>query len=146
MWSGMDGPPRTVGHGGAILQVDNFSKAELYALLAKKKKVFSLFTFSCISYWQAGLGIVQCCNIVPSLISSIGESWDSGLYFAPQLPLGFDHFYGAGQGGEPPPSPQCGAGQGTPPSPRGGVPAGRGAHPWRRPLMNEYELRWINMY
>ena len=67
----------------------------------KKKKVLSLFTFSCISYWQAGLGIVQCCNIVPSLISSIGESWDSGLYFAPQLPRGFDHFYGAGRGGHP---------------------------------------------
>ena len=66
------------------------------------KKVFSLFTFSSISYWQAGLGIVQCCNIVPSFVSSIGESWDSGLYFAPQLPRGFDHFYGTGRGGEPP--------------------------------------------
>ena len=33
---------------------------------------------SCISYWQAGLGIVQCCNIVPSLVSSIEkklENW-----------------------------------------------------------------------
>ena len=26
----------------------------------------------CISYWQAGLGIVQFCNIVLSLVSSIG--------------------------------------------------------------------------
>ena len=65
---------------------------------------------------------VQCCDIVPSLVSSFGESLDTGLYFAPQLPRGFDHFYGAGQGGEPPPSPQCGAGRGTPPSPRGGAP------------------------
>ena len=37
-----------------------------------------------------------CCNIVPSLVSSIGESLDWGLYFAPQLPRHFDHFYGAG--------------------------------------------------
>ena len=60
--------------------------------------VLSLFTFSCISHWQAGLGIIQCCNIVPS----IGFLY-SGLYFALQLPRGFDHFYGAGRGGEPPP-------------------------------------------
>ena len=119
LWSGMDGPPRTVGHGGAILQVDNFSKAELDALLAKKKKVFSLFTFSCISYWQAGLGIVQCCNIVPSFVSSIGESWDLGLYFAPQLPRSFEHFYRAGRG--TPPSPQCGA----------SIPGANLAHPAR---------------
>ena len=61
----------------------------------KKKKVLSLFTVPCISYWHAGLGIVQ------SLVSSFGESLDMGLYFAPQLPHGFDHFYGAGRGGEP---------------------------------------------
>ena len=73
---------------------------------------------SCISYWQAGLGIVQCCNIVPSLLSSFGESWDSGIYFAPQLPRGFDHFYGAGRGGEPPPPHSAGRG-GEPPLPRG---------------------------
>ena len=60
-------------------------------------------------------GIVQC-NIVPSFVSSVGESWDWGLYFAPQLPRGFDHFYGVGRGGEPPPSPQRGEG-----SPRGGA-------------------------
>ena len=71
---------------------------------------------SCISYWQTGLGIVQSCNIVPSLVSSIGESWDSGLYFAPQLPRSFDHFYGAGS--PRPPSPQRGVGLGTP-LPRG---------------------------
>ena len=39
------------------------------------------------------------------------ENWDSGLCFAPQLPRGFDHFYGAGRGGEPP------------------FPAGQGVHP-----------------
>ena len=61
---------------------------------------------SCISYWQTGLGIVQCCNIVPSFVSSIGESWDSGLYFAPQLPRGFDHLYRAGRGTPPLPTPQ----------------------------------------
>ena len=75
-------------------------------------------TFSCISYWQAGLSIVQGCNIIPSLISSIRESWDSGLYFAPQLPRGFDHFYGAGRGGEPPPPHSAGRG-GEPHPPRG---------------------------
>ena len=58
---------------------------------------------------------VQCCDIVPSLVSSFGESLDIGLYFAPQLPRGFDHFYGAGRGGEPPPP----RGEG---SPRGGAP------------------------
>ena len=43
-----------------------------------------------------------------------------GLYFAPQLRCGFDHFCGAG-GAESPPSPQrvAGEGGGTPPSPRG---------------------------
>ena len=63
--------------------------------------MLSLFTFSCISYWQTGLGIVQCCNIVPSFVSSIGESWDSGHYFVPQTPRGLDHFYGAGRGVHP---------------------------------------------
>ena len=58
---------------------------------------------------------VQCCDIVPSLVSSFGESLDIGLYFAPQLPRSFDHFYGAGRGGEPPPP----RGEG---SPRGGAP------------------------
>ena len=37
------------------------------------------------------------------LVSSVEEISDSGLYFAPQLPRGFDHFYGTGRGGEPPP-------------------------------------------
>ena len=64
---------------------------------------------------------VQCCDIVPSLVSSSGESLDISLYFAPQLPRGFDHFYGAGRGGEPPSPhsarrvgelpPPCGAGR-----------------------------------
>ena len=67
----------------------------------KRKKVLSLFTFSCISYWQDGLDIVQCFNIVPSFVSSIEESWDSGLYFAPQLPRSFVLFYGAGRSREP---------------------------------------------
>ena len=61
---------------------------------------------------------VQCCDIVPSLVSSFGESLDIGLYFAPQLPRGFDHFYGAGRGGEPPPPHSAGRG-GEPPLPRG---------------------------
>ena len=67
---------------------------------------------------------VQCCDIVPSLVSSFGESLDTGLYFAPQLPRGFDHFYGAGQGGEPP-LPTVRGGAGNPP-----LPAGRGVHPY----------------
>ena len=46
---------------------------------------------------------VQCCDIVPSLVSSFGESLDTGLYFALQLPCSFDHFCGAGRSGEPPP-------------------------------------------
>ena len=58
---------------------------------------------------------VQCCDIVPSLVSSFGESLDTSLYFAPQLPRGFDHFYGTGRGGEPP----LPRGEG---SPRGGAP------------------------
>ena len=61
---------------------------------------------------------VQCCDIVPSLVSSFGESLDTGLYFAPQLPRGFDHFYGAGRGGEPPPPHS----------------AGRGVHPCPKPV------------
>merc|ERR1719282_1971152 len=70
---------------------------------------------------------VQCCDIVPSLVSSFGESLDIGLYFAPQLPRGFDHFYGAGRGGEPPPPHSAGQGGEPPPprgegSPRGGAP------------------------
>ena len=70
------------------------------------------------------MGIVQCCDIVPSLVSSFGESLDIGLYFAPQLPRGFDHFYGTGRGGEPPLPRSAGRG-GEPP-----LPAGRGVHPW----------------
>ena len=73
------------------------------------------------------MDIVHCCNIVPSLVSSFGESLDIGLYFAPQLPRGFDHFYGAGRGGEPPPPHSAGRGGEPPPprgegSPRGGAP------------------------
>ena len=68
---------------------------------------------------------VQCCDIVPSLVSSFGESLDIGLYFAPQLPRGFDHFYGAGRGGEPPPPHSAGRG-GEPPLPAGRVPCGAG--------------------
>ena len=72
---------------------------------------------------------VQCCDIVPSLVSSFGESLDIGLYFAPQLPRGFDHFYGAGRGGEPPPPHSAGRG-GEPPPPRGeGSPRGGGPIP-----------------
>ena len=41
-----------------------------------------------------------------------------GLYFAPQLPRGFDHFYGTGRGGEPPLPHSAGRG-GEPPLPRG---------------------------
>ena len=61
---------------------------------------------------------VQCCDIVPSLVSSFGESLDIGLYFAPQLPRSFDHFYEEGRGGEPPPPHSAGRG-GEPPPPRG---------------------------
>ena len=75
--------------------------------------------------FQAGLGIVQCCNIVPSLVSSSAESRDSGLYCAPQLSRGFHNFYGAGRGTPPSPQWQCVAGRGTPP-----CLAGRGIHPW----------------
>ena len=53
---------------------------------------------------------VQCCDIVPSLVSSFGESLDTGFFFAPQFPRGFDHFYGAGRGGEPPPPHSAGRG------------------------------------
>ena len=73
---------------------------------------------------------VQCCDIVPSLVSSFGESLDTGLYFAPQLPRGFDHFSGTGRGGEPPPPHSAGRG-GEPP-----LPAGRGVHPCFGPLRN----------
>ena len=70
---------------------------------------------------------VQCCDIVPSLVSSFGESLDTGLYFAPQFPRGFDYFYRAGRGGEPPPPHSAGRGGEPPPprgegSPRGGAP------------------------
>ena len=65
------------------------------------------------------MGIVQCCNIVPSLVSIIGKVWESGLYFAPQPPCGLDHFFGVG----PPPLLSVGRG-GKPP-----LPAGQGAHP-----------------
>ena len=44
------------------------------------------------------MGIVQYCNIVPSLVSYSGKIWDLGLYITPQLPCGFDHFCGAGRG------------------------------------------------
>ena len=47
---------------------------------------------SCISNWHTGLVIVQCCNIVPSLVSPFENFWESVLYFAPQLPHFFDHF------------------------------------------------------
>ena len=53
----------------------------------------------------------MCCNIVLSLVSSIGKNLRSGPCFALQLPHGFDHF--------------CGVGWGTPL-----LPAGRGAHLW----------------
>ena len=45
-----------------------------------------------------------------------------GLYFARQLPLGFDHFYGAGS----PPFPTVRGGAGNPPVPAGWVPRGAG--------------------
>ena len=112
------------GHGGAISYVDKFLRTKFDALLAKKDQSTLTFYFLLHILLQAGLGIVQCCNIVPSLVSSFGESWDSGIYFAPQLPRGFDHFYGAGQGGEPP-LPTARGGAGNPP-----FPAGQGVHPW----------------
>merc|ERR1719282_1375504 len=96
----------------------------------KKKKVLSLFTFLVYPIDRLDYALfthVQCCDIVPSLVSSFGESLDIGLYFAPQLPRGFDHFYGAGRGGEPPPPHSAGRGGEPPPprgegSPRGGAP------------------------
>ena len=76
---------------------------------------------------QALFTHVQCCDIVPSLVSSFGESLDTGLYFAPQLPRGFDHFYGAGRGGAGnPPLPTVRGGAGNPPLPAGRVPRGAG--------------------
>ena len=51
-----------------------------------------------------------------------------GLYFAPQLPRGFDHFYWAGRGGEPPPPHSAGRG-GEPP-----LPAGRSVQPCQKDL------------
>ena len=93
---------------------------KIWCPACKKEEGTFTFTFSCISYWQAELGIVQCCNIVPSLVSIIGKVWESGLYFAPQPPCGLDHFFGVG----PPPLLSAGRG-GKPP-----LPAGQGAHPW----------------
>ena len=65
--------------------------------------------------------------IVVILFHHIGflywRNWDLGLYFAPQLPRGFDHFYRTGRGTSP--SPQCGAGR-EPPLPAGRVPCGAG--------------------
>ena len=65
------------------------------------------------------MGIVQCCNIVPSLVPSVGKNRELGFYFAPQLPHGFGHFCGAGNH----PSPQYGAERGTT------LPERRGDHP-----------------
>ena len=92
-------------------KLTNFREQSLMPCQQKKKKVLSLFTFSSISYLRAGLGIVKCFSIAPSFISSIRESSVSGLYFDPQLPHGFDHFYRPGRGAPP-------------------YPAGRGVHPW----------------
>ena len=94
---------------------------------------------SVLSYWQSGLGIVQCCNIVPTLVSSIGESWDLGLYFALQLPRGFDHFYGGPPPLPSPPAlPRVRGGAGKPHSlPREGSPQGGASIP------GLYELVWI---
>ena len=66
-------------------------------------------------YWQAGLGVVQCCNILPSLV------WECDLWFSLPLLRGFDH--------------SCGAG--NPTSKWGGFPGGRG----RPSLILRYQ-RW----
>ena len=60
-----------------------------------------------------------CCNIVTSLVPSVGKNRELGFYLAPQLPHGFGHFCGAGNH----PSPQYGAERGTT------LPERRGDHP-----------------
>ena len=52
------------------------------------------------------------------MVYSIGKIGESGLYFAPQLPHGFDHFCRAGLGGEPTP-PHSGGWGGEPSLSRG---------------------------
>ena len=55
---------------------------------------------------------VQCCDIVPSLVSPFGESLDIGLYFAPQLPAVLIIFTGRVGAGNPPlPTVRVGAGR-----------------------------------
>ena len=74
-----------------------------------------------ISYWQAGLGIIQCCNIVPSIGFLYWRKLRFRPLFCPATSPRFWSFLRGGSGRGTPPSPQCGAGQGTPPSPRGGA-------------------------
>ena len=65
--------------------------------------------------------IVQCCNILPSLVSSMEKIWECDLCFSLPLFRGFDH--------------SCGAG--NPTSKWGGFPGGRG----RPSLILRYQ-RW----
>ena len=90
----------------------------------KKKKVLSLFTVPCISYWQAGLGIVHSCSVLwyCSIISFL--FWRKFRYrplFCPATSPRFWSILRGGSGRGTPPSPQFGAGRGAPPSPRGGA-------------------------
>ena len=107
--------------------------------VSKKRRYFHFFTF--FAYPIDRLD----CNIVPSFVSSIGESWDLGLYFAPQLSRSFDHFYRAGK----PPLPTArveepplarGAG-----SLRGGASIPVGKFLWQNASWDKIlvEARWV---
>ena len=76
----------------------------------KKKTVLSLFTLSCISYWQAGLGIVYCCDIVPSYWFPLLEKFEIRAFILPRnFPVVLIIF--TGRGGEPPPPHSAGRGR-----------------------------------
>ena len=104
-------------------KLTNSREQSLMPSKQKKKKVLSLFTSSCISYWQARLGIVQCCSIVPSFVSSIGESWDSAFILPRNFPAVLIIF--TGRAGNPP-LPTAQGGAGNPAFPAGRVPCGAG--------------------
>ena len=128
-------------------KLTNFREQSLMPCKQKKKKVLSLFTVPCISYWQAGLGIVHSCSVLwyCSIISFLfWRKFRYGPLFCPATSPRFWSFLRGGSGRGTPPSPQCGAGNpplptvrggaGNPPSPRGGFPAGRGVHPCQTAL------------
>ena len=77
------------------------------------------------------MGIVQCCYIVPSLVSSM-EKVDIGAFILPRnFPAVLIIFTGRGGAGTPP-LPTARGGAGNPPFPAGRVPRGTG-----RPSLEE---------